>query len=415
MNPRLVCFVEGKKGGVVGYTKEGKVILPTKGFTPSVGEVWLVQLTDHSRYYLAEPIKRLGVDVSEGYNEYRDLDSLIKGELNCFSILIEGKWRRVEVDPQEIAERETWYINDDNVSLLLERAPKLSENPFEGYLTATNPYIPKHAVLDSVIFSHLEDLERDDAPLRALKVSPPKEIQDRILEVFDRWRQPRLRLLRIGRRLAEILSSIPSPPSLPPVDKSGREEVRRLEERLEKLWRKLNETPPLCTQCGKAAVKVPRRPSHQEILERDEGATREYGYYWECPDHPWASLDYDTPDRKDLIRKIREIEDLLPQIKEKANEKETISRRERKEVVSSWWSGLTDEQKLALLIATNHCPVHQVVGQVCPNGELWNPITETHHVPSVDEINAEYMAENFERIRQEVLNRVNSSSSRSER
>ena len=52
-----VKFVNGKKGGVICYVS-GKVSFPVRGWTPSVGEEWLVEvIKSKERFNIVKPIR----------------------------------------------------------------------------------------------------------------------------------------------------------------------------------------------------------------------------------------------------------------------------------------------------------------------------------------------------------------------
>ncbi len=279
-----------------------------------------------------------------------------------------------------------------------ERKPLIWEigSYYVGVLASS---APNAEVLQVVMFFNLPAMD-ENAPLRALKYTPPKEVKERILAKWNEWRAPRVRLLQLSERLPDILSTIPAPPPLPEKQKSTLS-VEEVEKELDALYRKLKrEVPPICSKCGRLAVLKYRRPTHQEIIERDEGAERGGEYYWECPTGLPGHHLVETPEREEIRRKIERTRERLEEARKRASETPSAY-FQRWKVAKAWFDSLSEEQKLAFALAVNNCPEHSVRGRACPNGEVWDNLTQSHILPDVRQLNPLYFAENFATITRE--------------
>ena len=68
---RKLKFFRGKKGGVISRLPSGKVVLPVRGFNPSPGEEWVVEIAEKERYAIAKPVAKIVKREVRIYEKYK--------------------------------------------------------------------------------------------------------------------------------------------------------------------------------------------------------------------------------------------------------------------------------------------------------------------------------------------------------
>lgn len=53
----IMVFERGRQGDVIGW-HGGRIVLPERGFRPQERSVWLVELSDRGKFFLARPIRQ---------------------------------------------------------------------------------------------------------------------------------------------------------------------------------------------------------------------------------------------------------------------------------------------------------------------------------------------------------------------
>lgn len=66
-----LTFFKGKKGNIISRLPSGKIVLPVRGFNPSPGEKWVVEIIEKERYAVAKPVSKIVTKKVRIYKKFK--------------------------------------------------------------------------------------------------------------------------------------------------------------------------------------------------------------------------------------------------------------------------------------------------------------------------------------------------------